>query len=160
MCNKDIKMKSQTTKTKGINFISKYSEEIPWKKKFSLHSKSRGPQKTRNICIYFKAHQHSDTFRRSIWAAEQSSRTGSFVKQGPFAYMKWPNKGKNIFLSPRKHKEIILHLAVRDPAKHTTEAIRSALPSAETILRDHWNKRTLEKQGTFLKTMSSQRPPP
>lgn len=62
MCNKDIKMKFQTTKTKGINFIFKYSEEIPWKKKFSLHSKSRGPQKTQNICIYFKAHQHRVTF--------------------------------------------------------------------------------------------------
>lgn len=62
--------------------------------------------------------------------------------------MKWPNKGKKIFLSPRKHKETIFHLALfKDTAKHATKAIRSALPS-----KGSWNKRTLEKQGTFLKT--------
>lgn len=61
--------------------------------------------------------------------------------------MKWPNKGKNIFLSPRKHKEIIFHLVLfKDTAKHTTKAIRSALPSKSSL-----KQKNSRKARNFLK---------
>lgn len=57
--------------------------------------------------------------------------------------MEWLNKEKNIFLSPRKHKEISSSSSfVKDTAKHVTKATRSLLSetvllTSETILRNH-----------------------
>lgn len=57
--------------------------------------------------------------------------------------MEWLNKGKNIFSSPRKHKEINSSSSfVKDIAKHIRKAARSlvsetVLSTSETILRKH-----------------------
>ena len=63
--------------------------------------------------------------------------------------MEWLNKEKNIFLSPRKHKELNPSSSfVKDTAKHITKAARSLL--SEIVLSNIWNnsKKSLKQKNS------------
>lgn len=124
------------------------------KKKYSFHTKGGSPQKSQNICIHFKAHQDRLTFLGEAYGLlnshlEQDLLSSKSYSRTIYLHIEWLNKEKNVFLSPRKHKEMNSSSSfVKDTAKHYYKS------SQVFTLRDYalniWNnsKKSLKQKNS------------
>ena len=108
-------------------------------KEVLFHTKSGSPQKSSNICVHFRAHQDRLTFLGEAYGLldshlEQSLLSGKPYSRAIYLCMEWLNEEENIFLSPKKHKEIKSSSCfVKHIAKHITKAARITLNCSQHL---------------------------